>query len=282
MIDGDVSDSARRYWERAGLGERILNELRGEGKDIDHLTVADLAPYDHFHGGGMGMTLLLASAAELRPGMKILDVGGGLGGPARTLAVEFGCDVTVADLTESYIEAGRLITEKLHLESMVRFIQTDALNLPFEQNSFDLVWTQNSGMNISDKRGLYEGFNRVLHPGGKLAFQEPMLGINRPILFPVMWAEGETTSFLKSPEEMELIIQSAGFDVLEWRDVSAELEINRRKYGFSDRGIQVVVMGDRLPRISQASKQNADEGRVVLTQGIFRKESKQSSTIGNE
>jgi SAM-dependent methyltransferase len=272
MMDGEISDLSRRYWERAGLGERILDELRGGGKNVDHLTVADLAPYDHFHGGGMGMTLFLASAAELRPGMKILDVGGGLGGPARTLAVEFGCDVTVADLTESYIETGRLITEIMHLESKVRFIQADALDLPFENNSFDLVWTQNSGMNISDKSRLYQEFSRVLRPDGILALQEPMLGINQPMLFPVMWAENESTSFLRTPDEIKGVIESAGFTLHDWRDVSAELEIYRRKYGFSDRGIQVIVMGDRLPLISQVSKQNADEGRVVLMQGICWKQ----------
>ena len=87
--------------------------------------------------------------------MHVLDVGGGLGGPARTLAIEFGCRVTVIDLTESYVEAGQRITSMLGLDDRVTFRVGDALALPFDDGAFDAVWTQNSGMNIADKAGLY-------------------------------------------------------------------------------------------------------------------------------
>lgn len=162
------------YWEREHLGEAILAALAAAGKDLDRLTVDDLAVTDHFHTGGKAASLRLARLVGAAPGLRVLDVGGGLGGPARMLAAEFGCRVTVVDLTESFVRAGRMLTGRLGLDDRVRHHVGDALALPFDAASFDVVWTQNSGMNIADKERMYAGFARVLRPGGLLALQEPM------------------------------------------------------------------------------------------------------------
>jgi 2-polyprenyl-3-methyl-5-hydroxy-6-metoxy-1,4-benzoquinol methylase len=100
------ADAANAYWGRTDLERRILDALAAAGKDLDALTIEDLGPADHFHGGGKVATDRLARLAQLAPGTRVLDVGGGLGGPARTLAVEHGCHVTVVDPTESYVRAG--------------------------------------------------------------------------------------------------------------------------------------------------------------------------------
>src|SRR4051794_41787984 len=92
-----TNGSSDGYWERAGLGQAILDALAASGKDLDALTVDDLAPLDQFHGGGKGATERLALLAELTPGTLVLDVGGGLGGPARTLAAQFGCQGAPGD-----------------------------------------------------------------------------------------------------------------------------------------------------------------------------------------
>src|SRR5262245_52817777 len=136
----------RKHWERSGLSEAILAALRATGQSLDALTTDDLAPLDQFHGGGKRLTVHLANLGGLKPGMVVLDVGGGVGGAARTLAVEFGCRVTVLDLTESYIQAGRMLTSLLRLDDRVTFKLGNALELPFENSLFDVVWTQNSGM----------------------------------------------------------------------------------------------------------------------------------------
>ena len=186
MGDASQVQTIKDYWGRDGLGQAILEALATSGKRLEALTVDDLAPLDQFHGGGKGATVRLARLAGLTPGVRVLDVGGGLGGPARTLAVEYGCHVTVVDLTESYVRAAEMLTARLGLGGRVMHYVGDALELPFDEGMFDVVWTQNSGMHTAAKDRLYRGFHRVLRPGGLLAFQEPMAGPVQPPIFPVM------------------------------------------------------------------------------------------------
>src|SRR5215472_4699901 len=150
------------YWGRRDLERAIDAALAGIGKNLNALTIDDLAPVDQFHGGGKISTDRLARLATLAPGSRVLDVGGGFGGPARTLAVEHGCYVTVVDLTESYVETGQWLTSRLGLGDRVSHRVGDALALADPDGAYDAVWTQNSGMNIADKQRLYAEFSRVL------------------------------------------------------------------------------------------------------------------------
>src|SRR5262249_57289753 len=159
--------------------------------------VGAVSPVDRFHGGGKPATDRLARLAVAAPGTRVLDVGGGVGGPARTLAVEFGCRVTSIDLTESYVRAARMLTARLGLTGRVSHHVGDALSLPFPDGAFDLVWTQNSGMNIADKAALYGGSHRVLRSGGPLALPEPMAGPGQPLGFPVTGGRAPARCFLR-------------------------------------------------------------------------------------
>jgi SAM-dependent methyltransferase len=257
------------YWGRDGLGQAILDALAAAGKDLRALTVDDLAPFDQFHSGGKAATERLARLAELTPQTRVLDVGGGLGGPARTLAAQFGCHVTLVDPTESYVRTSELLTARLGLGERVTHRVASGLELPFEDASFDVVWTQNSGMNIADKERLYDGFYRVLRPGGRLAIQEPMAGPVQPLIFPVMWARDATTSFLRTPEEMRAVIEAAGFRVRAWDDVTAELAGPRAGGPAPTPTIQTIVMGEALAAINAASQRDVDEGRLVSVHAVF-------------
>lgn len=200
-MDGTDARATNAYWGRDDLERRILDALAAAGENVEALTVDELAPADHFHSGGRSATERLARLAQLRPGMRVLDVGGGLGGPARTLAAKYGCTVTLVDLTESYVRAGAALTTRLGLADRVTHRVGDALALELGGDVFDVVWTQNSGMNIPDKERLYRGFARAVRPGGLLALQEPMAGPVQPIVFPVMWARDAGASFLRRPDE---------------------------------------------------------------------------------
>lgn len=259
------------YWGRERLAERIFEELRALGKDLDRLTIDDLAASDQFHGGGKPSTVRLATLAAPAAGTNVLDVGGGFGGPARTLAVEFGCDVTTVDLTESYVRAAEALTARLRLGDRVRHKVANALDLPFDAGAFDMVWTQNSGMNIADKAALYAGFFRVLRPGGSLVFQEPMAGPVEPILYPLMWATDASTSFLRPPGEMRATIESAGFQARAWDDVSDESAAQASGADIPAHNIQRIVMGERIDEIRKTGERNRVEGRIVMIRAVFER-----------
>ena len=262
MVTAGVGDG---YWERAGLGQAILDALAASGKNLDALTVDDLAPLDQFHGGGKTATERLARLAELSPGTRVFDVGGGLGGPARTLAAQFGCQVTLVDPTQSYLQASQLLTERLGLADRLTHRLGSALDLPVDDGSFDVVWTQNSGMQIEDKARLYAEFHRVLRPGGRLAIQEPMAGPVQPLIYPLMWSPDPSGSFLRTPDEMLAIIEAAGFRMRAWNEQTT----STARSAVQTATIQRLVMGDAIDAIMTANRRNVDEGRQVSMEGVF-------------
>jgi SAM-dependent methyltransferase len=257
------------YWERTDLECRILDALAAAGKDLEALTIEDLGPTDHFHAGGKAATDRLARLAQLTPGARVLDVGGGLGGPARTLAVEHGCFVTVVDLTESYVRAGEALTKRLGLGGRVSHRIGDALALDVDDQAFDVVWTQNSGMNIRDKERLYAGFARVLRRGGVLVTQEPMAGPVQPVVFPVMWARDSSSSFLRTPEAMRAVMEAAGFAVHAWDDVTGDAAHASRAADMPPHSAPRIMMGDRLDAILDASRRNQNERCIVMIQAVL-------------
>ena len=264
----DRATAANAYWGRDGLERAILDALVAAGKNVDALTIDDLAPVDQFHSGGKAATVRLARRAGLVPGTRVLDVGGGFGGPARTLAAEFGCHVTVVDVTESYVRAGAALTARVGLSGRVTHRVGDALALDGAPDAFDVLWTQNSGMNIADKERLYPGFARVIRRGGLLATQEPMAGPTQPGIHPVMWARDASMSFLRAPDAMRALIEAAGFRVRAWDDVTTELTGPSTGASIPAHAIQRLVMGDALDAIIAVGQRNRSEGRIVMIQAV--------------
>lgn len=267
MTDARSNQDLNDYWGRTGLAPAILAALVAAGKRLDALTIDDLAPFDQFHGGGKAATVRLARLAGLVPGTRVLDVGGGLGGPARTLAVEFGCQVTVLDVTESYVQAGTLLTTHLGLNDRVTHRLGTALALPDDLGAVDVVWTQNSGMNIADKAQLYAGFHRVLQPGGRLAFHEPMAGPVQPLIFPTMWAADGASSFLWPPDELRQLIEAAGFRAQTWEVTGYPAPVPGA--GGAGPTIADLVMGEAIAGIDAANARNRTEDRLVLVYAVF-------------
>jgi ubiquinone/menaquinone biosynthesis C-methylase UbiE len=282
MTTHQYSQLVNAQYGRNNLVESILEALRDIGKDPGNVTMGDLAPLDHFHGGGYPSTLELARLANLRPDQRVLDVGGGLGGPARTLAAEFGCTVTVVDLAEEFCRAGEALTTWTNLSHRVTFQQGSALALPFPDHSFDVVWAQNSFMNIADKEGLYANISRVLPAGGRLAFQEVMAGPLQPIHYPTHWADSPAISFLQTPAEARALLQRLGFVEVAWADTTAAaLDAQRRRLAVtsvSGTGAQtlphlsfILRPRDEAEYVARTSARNLEEGRVAYIQGVFDK-----------
>lgn len=261
------------HYTVSDLGRSILDTLAKAGRDPDRLTAQDLAPIDEFHVRGRAATLDLARAAGIRRSMSVLDVGSGLGGPARTLASEYGCRVTGLDLTEEYCQVARMLSDRLGLGHLLQFQQGDALDLPFPVASFDAVWTEHVAMNIRDKARFYGEMFRVLKPGGTLAIYDILRGPTAtPVLFPVPWARTPETSFLASPEELRAHLENAGFRVADWVDTTEAgkawfiaLAERIKKDGLPPLGF-ALLMGEDFATMAQNQRRNLEEGRIVLGQ----------------
>jgi len=206
------------HYTREDLGEAILAALKAAGKDINHLTPDDLAPVDEFHGGQRPATVRLAQLVGFTGTERVLDVGSGLGGPSRYLAWHYGCHVSGVDLTAEFVRVAEMLTRLTGLVDKADYRQGNALDLPFEDMSFDIVWSQNAAMNIADRDRLYREMRRVLKPGGKLALQEVAAGPGGPPHYPVQWAREPGISFLYSQEATCAKLAAAGFRVVTWQD----------------------------------------------------------------
>ncbi len=210
-----------RQYQVENLAERILSRLEEAGRDLEALTPRDLAPVDEFHMRGPSATAELATLGGLERGHRVLDIGCGLGGSARFLASQHGCEVTGVDVTASYCSAARELSLRLGLADRTQFRRASALSLPFEAGAFDAVWTEHMHMNVEDKPALCAEVFRVLRPGGRYLFHEVMAGEGGAPRFPVPWADDASLSFLSGASEARDLLKGAGFAVREWLDVSA-------------------------------------------------------------
>ena len=215
---GTCEAAVAQHYGVENLEEKILRAFEAAGKPRDSLTLDDLAGIDEFHVGGRDATEALAAQLPLRTGMKLLDIGSGIGGPARYFASQHGCDVTGVDLTAEFVRTARALTSRVAHQLAVRFEQASALDLPFAPQSFDGAYLFHVGMNIADKPKLFAEAHRVLRGGGWLALFEVMRAGQGELGFPVPWASSSAESFVATVAEYQEALAGAGFRIIAQRD----------------------------------------------------------------
>ena len=214
----EIEQAVARHYAHGSLEETILSALAAVGKDVNHLTPRDLAPVDEFHVGGRQATIAFAGEFGLRPGMRLLDIGCGLGGAARYFAGEHGCSVRGIDLSDEYVNVANALAARVGLDERVSFEPGSALALPFESESFDAAYMFHVGMNIENKSGLFAEVRRVLARSGRFGIYDVMRLAEGELSYPVPWASGPESSFVADAATYRRMLAASGFEVLQERD----------------------------------------------------------------
>jgi SAM-dependent methyltransferase len=269
MIDG--CDGVRDHYRATGLTQRLKTELAALGPEDQRLTPQQLGPLDQFHTGGLAATAELARLAGVNADASVLDVGSGVGGPARLLAATYGCRVMGVDLSEPFVDAARYLTERTGQTGQVSFQTANALELPFDAGRFNVVLLQHVAMNISERARLYREIRRVLKPGGRFVTFDVVLNGSEP-RYPVPWARTAATSFLLTAAATREAIEAAGFRTLAWQDDTDAAKAwfaQLRALGPPPSPNLGVVMGPDFAQLSANLGRNLMEGRLGILTAVF-------------
>ncbi|RZN34400.1 class I SAM-dependent methyltransferase [Bradyrhizobium sp. Leo121] len=267
----DILDGVRDHYRATGLTERLKTALTAFGPEKQRLMPQQLAALDQFHTRGLAATAELAKLAGMSADMSVLDVGSGVGGPARFLAATYGCRVTGVDLSEPFVDAARYLTERTGQSGQVSFEAASALDLPFEDGRFDVVLLQHVAMNISDRTRLYREIRRVVKSDGRFAIYDVVLNGGEPH-YPVPWARTPATSFLLTAAATREAIEPAGFHTLEWHDDTEAAKAwiaELRASGPPPSPNLGVVMGPNFAQLAANLGQSLMEGRVGILSAVF-------------
>lgn len=269
-----TGDLVQQHYGRLGIADDILAALDADA--IAGFSAEELASFDELHSRAREATGELAALAELRPGMHLLDVGSGLGGPARHLALAFGVRVTGIELTADYVRVARILTARAGLADRVAFEAGNALSAPFMMGAFDGAWLQHMVMNVADKARLFAELRRVLAPGGLLVVHEIVAPDGYRLRYPLPWARTPATSFVPRPERLQTTLATAGFAGRVWQDTTPLAAAWYRAIldcpGDDPRllGLHTLLGPDALPMIENLAE-HLEAGHLGVVMGVFAK-----------
>ena len=218
----ELDTAVSEHYSIQNLPERILNALAKAKNGSSNYTKDDFSAFDEFHIRGKQATNILANMVPVKEGMKILDLGCGIGGPARTLASEYHTEVVGLELVEEYYQTAKILSELVHMQDMTKFFQGSAIDVPFGNESFDLVWLQHMSMNIQDKKKLFSEVYRLLKNGSKLAFYEICKGSGKSFYYPVPWATNQKINHLIPISELLSLLNQLGFKEITVQNVTQD------------------------------------------------------------
>lgn len=215
----EIETHVAEHYGLEGLRETILQIAED---DLGRLRPEILESIDEFHLGGAEATVRLIDGMGFRQGTRLLDIGCGIGGPARRAARLLDARVTGLDLTESFIALAEELSDRIGEGGQTEFQQGSVLDMPFEDGEFDAAMMLHVGMNIEDKPRLFAEVARVLRPGGVFAVYDIMRQTEVQPQFPVPWAASQSASFVEAPHSYRAAGMAAGLEVVKEIDRSGE------------------------------------------------------------
>jgi len=271
-----INTHIKNHYSKAQLFEEIIERLMMQGINLNKISRSDLSGVDEFHVRGAEVSREIAKEINLDEN-RVLDVGCGIGGPALMLADEFNCNVTGIDMSHEFILTARKLSELVGLRDKTQFLQGDALELPFENGSFEVAWTQHVQMNVSDKTGFYSEIARVLTDNGRFIYYDIFRKNSSDLDFPVPWANDPSISFLGTIQNMETILKNLGLTKVQTTDqtdnaiefFSGMFERNN-KSGPKRLGLDI-LMGDSTPEKFGNLLKGLKENKIVLQSGVYKK-----------
>lgn len=256
-----IETETAAHYTMGNTRERIFSALGLQGRAPGSIEVETLHPVDQLHHGGIELTERMASAAALRPEMRVLDAGSGLGGSARHIAHRFGCAVDAIDLCEEYVLTARELDGLVGLSGKISHKVGSVTDLPFETDSFDLVWSQNVTMNVPDKHTMFSEALRVLRPGGTLVLTHIGRGDGGKVDYPVPWAMTRETCFAAPPDEILRLLSVSGFRSIV--DHATEMPLLPPSPPDPDQPDDSLAMGDDMPTRRANSRRAVLAGALV-------------------
>jgi SAM-dependent methyltransferase len=265
------------YYGRGDVYALIVSALEKMSKPLDGLTVEDLAPVDHFHPRGLPATVELADRLPIKAGQHIIDIGCGLGGPARYFAKRFQCKVSGIDITEPYVEAANKLTALLRMEDQVTIEHGDGQHLAYADAFFDGAYSQHVTMNVADRPKFFAEAYRVLKSGAFFALTEQGLGPKGDPHYPSPWSADGSGAYLVTPSETRTLLEGVGFEDLVMEDTGAKYVagykavIDKAEKGdLPPLGTHILMRETALQKTRNAAR-NIEEGRTHPIQLLCRK-----------
>jgi SAM-dependent methyltransferase len=223
-----MSTLVQDHYRATAIVDRILAAVPWAATDATPLTPEQLFPFDQLHGRELLATRDHATKLNPPTDACLLDIGSGIGGPARYFASVFGCRVSGVDLTPQFVTAATELTRLTGLDDKADFVEADAADMPFEAGTFDHAYCFYVGMNLPDTPAVLRECFRVLKPGGTLLWTEVTSGSGQPH-YPLPWAREASGSHVELVETLVRYFGDAGFEVLSVDDeTDAHVELARR------------------------------------------------------
>jgi len=204
----------------------ILAKAEAAGANIEQLQAEDLWAFDQDHYGGLLAVDALAQALALDSKTQLLDLCSGMGGPARYIAIQYGCRIQGVDLNQSRVDGATELSRLTGLSEQLAFAQGDCCELPLADASFDRAMSQEAFLHIENRERLLSECRRVLIDSGKLGFTDWIGSDSLTTAHREKFASAFAAPRICSVDEYRSLLDEAGFEVEhvnnlsdEWQDI---------------------------------------------------------------